>query len=188
MLGLTNNVNGAIVGSNDTDDTLIGGGEDNAFFVGRGTDFVDGGGGNDVLNVDGEVIEWTFTQLANGNVLMTHPTWGANTLANIESIFFARSGTTMSVQDAIDATAGLPDQRLDSDNVINGTDGDDFLFASVGIQGLYGGVGNDTFDGDAGNFNQVNYDGIRSEFSIVDNGDGSITVFHPIWGLSLIHI
>jgi len=182
MLGVVNNVDGGILGSNDTNDTLQGGAEDNVFFVGRGVDFIDGGAGNDVLNVDGEAIEWTFTQLANGDVVMTHPTWGENTLSNVESIFFARSGETLSIQAAIAATAGLPAQRVDSDNVVNGTNGNDTIQVVDGLQGAYGGVGDDIYNGAADSFSQVNYDGVRSEFTIVENANGSITVFHPIWG------
>ena len=182
MLGVVNGVAGGVLGSNETDDVLTGGGENNVFFVGRGTDTINGGGGQDVLNVDGEAIEWNFETLANGSVVMTHPTWGTNTLTNVESIFFARSGDTLSIADAIAATAGLPTLRVDSDTVLNGTPGSDNLQDVSGLFGLYGGVGNDTYQGVAGNFSQVNYDGLRSEFTITENNDGSITISHPVWG------
>ena len=118
MLGVIDGVDGGVLGSNDSDDTLSGGAEDNTFFVGQGIDFIDGGAGFDVLNVDGEAIEWVFTTLADGSVVMTHPTWGTNTITNVESIFFARSGATLTVADAIAATAGLPDQRVDRYSVV----------------------------------------------------------------------
>ena len=114
MIGVVEGVDGGIVGSNDTDDVLIGSAVDNTFFVGRGIDFVDGGAGFDVLNVDGDLIEWTFSTQADGSLLATHATWGANTLTNVEAIFFARSGETFSVADAIAGTAGLPAQRIDA--------------------------------------------------------------------------
>jgi len=119
MLGVVSGVNGGVLGSNETDDSLTGGTEDNVFFVGRGVDSIDGGAGTDTLNVDGEAIEWNFSTLADGSVVMTHPTWGTNTLTNVESIFFARSGETLSIADAIAATAGLPAQRVDSDVVMD---------------------------------------------------------------------
>ena len=136
MLGVVSGVNGGVLGSNETDDTLTGGTEDNVFFVGRGVDSIDGGSGTDTLNVDGEAIEWNFSTLADGSVVMTHPTWGTNTLTNVESIFFARSGETLSIADAIAATAGLPAQRVHSDVVLNGTPGDDTLVNSAGLAGL----------------------------------------------------
>jgi len=187
MLGVVNGVAGGVLGSNETNDVLTGGEEDNVFFVGRGQDSIDGGSGQDVLNVDGEVIEWTFVNIPNGSVVMVHPTWGVNTLTNIESIFFARSGETLTIEEAFAATAGLPRQRVDSDNVLNGGPLTDTLQDTAGLFGLYGGVGDDTFEGIAGNFSQVNYDGLRSEFTITENDDGSITVSHPIWGTDTLN-
>jgi len=182
-VALTGSGNGGVAPAVSADDDfIIGTNADETFFVGQGNDFIDGAGGQDVLNVDGEAIEWNFTTLDDGTLVMTHPTWGQNTLTNIESIFFARSGVTRTVADAIAVTAGLPLQRLDSDNVLNGTNGDDFISDAGGITGLYGGVGDDTFQGVDGNFSQVNYDGNRSEFNISENADGSLAVVHPTWG------
>ena len=175
-------INGVITGSNDVDDVLNGDGGDNVFFAGRGTDVINGGAGNDTLNVDGDIIEWTFSANADGSVTMTHPTWGENTLIGIENIFSQRAGQSFSIDDAIAMTDGLPRFRLDGDNVINGTNGDDVIEASVGVQGLYGGTGDDVYIGVDGNFNQVNYDGSSSEYTITENADGSFTVDHPIWG------
>jgi len=175
-------IDGIITGSNDVNDTLVGDAGDNTFFAGRGTDVIQGGAGNDTLNVDGDIFEWTFTQNADGSVTMTHPTWGENTLVGIEQILSQRSGETFSIADAIASTDGLPAFRLDNDNVINGTNGNDTINAFEGVQGLYGGTGDDVYFGTDGGFVQVNYDGARSEFNIFENGDGSITVDHPIWG------
>ena len=174
-------INGVITGSNDVDDFLNGDGGDNVFFAGRGTDVIQGGAGNDTLNVDGDIIEWTFSANADGSVTMTHPTWGENTLIGIENIFSQRAGQSFSIDDAIAMTNGLPRFRLDGDNVINGTNGDDVIEATAEVQGFYGGTGDDVYFGtDA--FEQVNYDGSRSEYTITENGDGSLTVDHPIWG------
>ena len=57
-------IDGVITGSNDVDDVLNGDGGDNVFFAGRGTDVINGGAGNDTLNVDGDIIEWTFSALS----------------------------------------------------------------------------------------------------------------------------
>ena len=174
-------VNGIITGSNDVNDTLIGDAGNNTFFAGRGTDVIQGGAGQDTLNVDGDIFEWTFSANADGSVSMTHPTWGQNTLIGIEQITSQRSGETFSIDDAIASTNGLPRFRLDNDNVINGTNGDDNIQGGADVQGFYGGTGNDVYFGtDA--FEQVNYDGARSEYNITQNNDGSITVDHPIWG------
>ena len=179
-------VDGIITGSNDVNDSLIGDAGNNTFFAGRGTDVIQGFAGNDTLNVDGDIFEWTFTQNADGSVTMTHPTWGENTLIGIEQILSQRSGETFSIADAIASTDGLPAFRLDNDNVINGTNGDDFIVADANVQGFYGGTGNDTFNGTDG-FEQVNYDGSSFEYDFTQNGDGSITVSHAIWGTDTLN-
>jgi len=179
-------IDGVITGSNDVDDTLIGDGGNNVFFAGRGTDLIQGGAGNDTLRVDGDIFEWTYSANADGSVTMTHPTWGENTLVGIEQILSQRSGETFSIDDAIASTNGLPRFRLDNDNVINGTNGDDVIPGGSDVQGFYGGTGDDVFLG-TGDFEQVNYDGSRFEYSITQNGDGSITVDHPIWGTDTLN-
>jgi hypothetical protein len=173
-------VNGVITGSNNVNDNLTGNAGNNVFFAGRGNDLVRGLGGQDTLRVDGDVFEWTYTQ--EGDTLtMTHPTWGVNTLISVEQIFSLRSGQSFTVNQAIASTNGLPAFRLDSDNVINGTPGNDVIPSQTGVQGFYGGLGNDTYQG-TGNFEQVNYDGARAEYTFAQNANGSIRVSHPIWG------
>jgi len=173
-------INGVITGSNDVNDNLTGDAGNNTFFSGRGTDLVRGLGGTDTLRVDGDVFEWTYTQ--NGNtVTMAHPTWGVNTLIDMERIFSFRSSQTFTIAQAIASTNGLPVFRLDNDNVINGTPGNDTIPGQAGIDGYYGGQGNDTYQG-TGNWEQVNYDGARAEYTFTQNANGSIRVSHPIWG------
>ena len=174
-------INGVITGTNEVDDLLLGTEGDDIFYAGRGNDVIRGEDGNDRLNVDGDVIEWTFGTDADGNVTMSHPTWGENTLESIEFINFGRSDETMSVADAIAATDGLPVFRLDGDNVINGTNGNDQMIFGDGSQNLYGGLGDDFYDGGA-DFDQLNYDGNRSEYTITQDANGVITMDHPIWG------
>ena len=173
-------IDGVITGSNDANDNVTGDSGDNVFFVGRGTDLIRGLEGQDTLRVDGDVFEWTYSE--NGNAMtMTHPTWGANTLMSIERILSLRSGETFTITEAVASTIGLPDYRLDNDNVINGTHQDDIIPAQAGVQGFYGGLGDDTYQG-TNNFEQVNYDGARAEYSFTQNANGSVSVSHPIWG------
>ena len=177
-------VGGVLTGSNDINDNLTGTAGNDEFFVGRGSDLVRGLAGQDTLRVDGDVFEWTYTQ--DGDTLtMTHPTWGVNTLISIERIFSLRSGRAFTTTQAIASTNGLPTFRLDGDNVVNGTPGNDVIPAQGAVQGFYGGLGNDTYRG-TNNFEQVNYDGARAEFTFSRNANGSIRVSHPIWGVDTL--
>jgi len=166
-------INGVITGTNEVDDLLLGDNGDNVFYAGEA--------GQDRLNVDGDVIEWTFTENANSTVTMTHATWGENILDGIETILFGRSGLTFTVTDAIAQTDGLPTFRLDGDGVLNGTNLDDQMTGTSAAEKFYGGLGDDDFDG-LGGFDQINYDGLRSEYAFTQNGDGTISATHAIWG------
>lgn len=175
-------VDGVITGSNAMDDVLIGDAGDNAFAAGMGVDQIDGGAGRDVLNVDGDLIEWNISRVDANTIVMTHPTWGENTLTDVELIFFGREGRAYTIEDAINLTEDLPEFRLDNDNVLNGTNLDDVMTGATTGTNFYGGVGDDTYLGSADAFDQVNYDGVRSQYTITQNQDGSFNVDHPIWG------
>ena len=178
-------IDGVLTGTSGID-ALIGGTDATTFNLGMGVgDSVVGNSANDTLNVEGALVEWTFFNNNDGSVTMTHPTWGANTMTGIDTILFGRSGETLSVADAIAGTAGLPAFRLDADGVVNGTPFDDVMVGTDGFDNYYGGVGNDVYDGGAG-FDQVNYDGQRSDYNIVDNGDGTITISNDVFGVDTI--
>jgi len=161
---------------------LIGTNGDDVFFAGRGFDNIDGGAGNDTLRVDGDIIEWTFAFQDDGSLIMSHPTWGENTLTGIEQIVSLRAGESYSISEAIALTDQLPTFRVDNDNVLNGTLGNDFMQGDASGTSFYGGLGNDAFMGSETAFDQVNFDGLRSEYTFTQNANGTITSDHPIWG------
>lgn len=148
-------------------------------------DSVVGNSNNDLLIVDGDLVEWTFFNNGDGTVTMQHATWGVNTISGIENIIFSRSQQTLSVNDAIAQTAGLPAFRVDADGQINGTPFDDVMIGNGGDQTFYGGVGNDFMDGGAG-FDQATFDGFIRDYNIFQNADGSITLVSDIWGTDTV--
>ena len=176
-------VGGVITGSNDVDDRLEGTNANDTFYAGRGDDEINGGGGGrDTLRVDGDITEWTFDLQNNGTLIMTHPTWGENTLTGVERLFAIREGRSYTVDQALQLTDGLPEFRLDADNVLNGTNDDDTMVGSNAGTNFYGGLGDDVFIGSRRNYDQINYDGDRSEYTFTQNANGSVTSDHPIWG------
>ena len=164
------------------DDRLFGDDTDNVFFAGRGNDLVEGGAGTDTLRVDGDIFEWTFVLANDGTLIMTHPTWGENTLTGVEQILAMRSGETFTIEEALQATDQLPVFRIDNDNVLNGTNGNDNMVGASDGTSFYGGLGNDFYTGSDTGFDQVNFDGVRSEYTFTQNADGTVTADHPIWG------
>lgn len=177
-------INGVYTGTHGNN-TLVGDNTATTFYSLRGNDTITGRSNNDTLNVDGDVIEWTFTENADGTVSMSHAMWGIKTIEGIESILFGRSGETMTVAAAIEETDGLPTFRMDADGVLNGTPGNDTMTGTTADEYFYGGVGNDTYNG-RGGFDQINYDGNRSEYDITENADGSYTIDHDIWGTDTV--
>ncbi len=175
-------INGVITGTNAVDDRLVGDAANNTFYAGMGTDTILGGAGTDTLRIDGDIIEWTFALQDNGTLVMTHPTWGENTLTGIEQVFSLRAGQLYTVEQAIQLTDQLPEFRLDADNVLNGTNGNDNMIGSVEGTNFYGGLGDDFYMGSMTNFDQINYDGARADYTFMQNADGSVTVVHAIWG------
>ncbi len=176
-------INGVITGSDEVNDFMTGTNANNVFYAGRGNDVINGEGGNrDTLRIDGDIIEWTFNFANNGALIMTHPTWGEKTLTGIEILFSIRAGRNYTIDEAIELTENLPEFRLDADDVLNGTNGDDIMIGATAGTNFYGGLGDDVFTGSTRNYDQINYDGDRSEYTFTQNGDGSITADHPIWG------
>ncbi len=177
-------VNGVYTGTNGNN-ALVGDTTATTFYSLRGNDTISGRSNNDTLNVDGDVVEWTITQNANGTATMSHAMWGIKTVEGIDMILFGRSGESMTVAEAIAATEGLPAFRMDADGVLNGTPGNDIMNGNAQDEFFYGGVGNDTING-RGGFDQVNYDGERDDYTITQNGDGSYQVEHDVWGIDTV--
>lgn len=173
--------NGTITG-NAGNNVLTGTNQNSVFYGDRGNDIINGNGGNyNQAEYDGSLNEYTFTQNANGSVTASHATWGTDTLTDIDGLWFTREQAWYSIEDAVRLSEGEPTFRLDEDGVLNGTPGNDRMVGTAADDFYYGGTGNDTYNG-AGGYNQVNYDGDLSDYTITQNGNGSFTFDHPVWG------
>jgi len=177
-----------VITGNAGNNTLRGtAGVQDLFYGGMGNDrFIGGGDEYDQVEYDGELIEYTFTQNANGNVIVSHPTWGRDVLTDIDGFWFIREGAWYSVEDALELTADLPRFRLDADDVLNGTPGNDNMVAELDGTNFYGGTGNDTYRGRNDAYDQVNYDGDFADYSFSLNANGSVTAVHNTWGVDTL--
>ena len=170
------------------DDVLTGAsGVQDIFYGDRGDDVFDGRGAEyDQVEYDGEMREYTFTRNADGSVTVSHPSWGTDTLVDIDGMWFVREQAWYSVDDAIALTADLPTFRIDADDVLNGTPGNDVMRADAGGTNFYGGTGNDRYVGRRDAYDQVNFDGDFADYTFTRADNGNVIAEHPVWGRDVL--
>ena len=180
--------NGVFTGT-DGNDRMVGtAGEMDIFYGGMGNDqFIGGDDWYDQGEYDGELVEYTITQNANGTITMSHPTWGRDTLTDIDGFWFIREGAWYSAEDAIALTADLPRFRMDADNVLNGTPGNDVMPSAPGGTNFYGGTGRDTYNGRVAAYDQVNFDGDFADYTFTALNNGSVQAYHEVWGTDVLN-
>ena len=183
------NAPGGYVAGTDGADRFIGTEGKDTFYGGKGNDVYEGKGDYNQVDYDGKASDYQFVRNADGTVTVTHPTYGTDTLRDIDGFWFRGESKWYPIEDlAAEAPidgGGEPDGDV---NVINatggyveGTDGADLFIGTGGKDTFYGGKGDDVYKGGAG-YDQVDYDGKASDYSFVRNTDGSVTVSHPTYG------
>lgn len=68
---------------------------------------------------------------------------------------------------------------------VAGTDRPDRFVGSAADDTFYGGLGDDVYEGGSGT-NLVEYDGAASDYRIQRQANGSVTVYHPTWGIDTL--
>ncbi|WP_299866750.1 calcium-binding protein [uncultured Hoeflea sp.] len=180
-------------------DSLNGGDGLDTLDGGFGDDLLDGGSGEDIASYDGIATDYAFTLNIDGSTTVQNAAYGTDTLLGIERVSFSGDGSIYDLTElnssgpnVITGTSG--DDYLagtSSDDEISGLAGDDHLDGLAGNDTLLGGDGNDTLNGGAGDdvlaggggtYNQVDYEGVRTDFSFIRNVDDSVTVTSTAWG------
>jgi Ca2+-binding RTX toxin-like protein len=190
--------NDILIGGNGNDNLNGGNGHD-ALAGGLGNDVLDGGSGDDVASYNGIATDYTFTLNIDGSTTVQNATYGTDTLLGIEKVSFSDDS---SVYDLIDLNSSGPNiitgtsgdeylvgtfgndeiSGLAGDDHLDGLDGDDVLLGGDGNDTLNGGAGDDVLAGGGGTYNQVDYQGARTDFSFIRNLDTSVTVTSAAWG------
>jgi len=153
---------------NDNNDTLDGGPGADMLDGGRGVDALIGGSGNDTYYVDdaGDIITETNALDTEIDTVISSVNWAL--AENLENL-------TLTVSAALNGTGNGLDNVLignSAANLLNGEGGDDTLTGNGGNDTLIGGSGLDI----------AKYFGVQSEYSIINNGDGSWTVSDAVEG------
>lgn len=180
----TINAPGGYVAGTDGADRIIGGEGFDSIYGGKGNDLIEGGKiGFNQVNYDGNVSEYTFARNADGTVKVSHPVWGTDTLKDVQGLFFTGENKYYAVIDLV-ADATNANRTITADakgGLLDGTNGNDTFNGGAGNDIFYGGKGNDTYDGGTG-WNEVYFAGASSEYTFVQNADGSVTVTHATYG------
>jgi len=169
-------------------DLLIGDIGDDILIGSTGIDTLVGGGGFDQIGYYGQgsnSADFTFVDNGDGSVTATNAVFGADTIWDIDGIYFEQEAAFYTLNDLTYTTYGTS-----GNDVISGTSRNDLIIADAGIDIINASAGNDTIVGQnvaaGGNeYNQVNYLGIgsnSSNVSFVDNGDGSVTASSSEFG------
>jgi len=128
---------------------------------------------------DENMAEWGADFASSGHWLPNFTAFGLDLPTELSVDWSVALQQAFNVFDGV-ATGTIT--GTNGDEFIEGTNQDDFIDGLGGNDVLYGGLGNDTLDGGGGNYNQVDYDGALSEYSLSQNQDGSVTIVHPQWG------
>ncbi|RZT11247.1 Hemolysin-type calcium-binding repeat-containing protein [Duganella sp. CF402] len=121
------------------DDSLLGGDGNDTIDAGTGlADLVDGGLGDDVVNVLGNFAAYTRSRTtATDTKLVNAVTGEVLTIRNVETVHFADGDKTLT-----EVNANLPSTANDT---LTGTDGNDTINGLAGADSMSGGLGNDTY-------------------------------------------
>lgn len=178
---------GTITGTNG-DDQLFGTNGDDVIDGLRGSDVVIGSDGNDSIalgadydqvNYDGAASDYTFVRNGDGTITVTKPDGGVDTLEGVDGFWFQGEGAWYGA-DALATTNGSGGQitGTNGDDQLRGTNGDDEIDGLGGQDIVLGSTGNDIITlGDE--YDQVNYAGNSTDYNIILNVDGTLTVTKP---------
>jgi hypothetical protein len=179
---------GYLDGTGGADDFRGGGGNDTFHGMG-GDDIYDGGGGDyNQVDLDGTAADYVFTREVDGTVLAVHARDGTDRLTDIDGIWFNGDGSWYALDSLVAPTPG-------GDGIIRASAWGGHLTGTDGADDFRGGGGNDTFrgmegddiyDGGGGNYNQVDLEGMRADYSWSRNADGSITATHAVFGTDIL--
>lgn len=154
-------------------DDVIYGLDGDDVLVGRaGNDRLEGGAGDDQAIYVGDFADFIFTREADGSITVTDTVGaeGADTLIDVESVYFQASQTWAAINTLVaDYGTELADTWLE------GTAGADTIYGLGGDDSLIGREGDDVLMGGDG-FDQANYNGASTSFVITTNPDGTISV------------
>ena len=128
-------------------DNIVAGVGNDTFIAGdgHGADNIDGGGGNDILNLFNITVGGAVVNLSAGTWDLSPTSGAAGTIAGIETVIGSRNGDTISGSNNNETLYGAR-----GNDVLNGSGGADIIDGGGGSDIISGGVNADTIFGNVG--------------------------------------
>lgn len=182
---------GGLLDGTAKNDTFTGLAGNDYFYGGKGNDSYDGGTGWNEVYFAGSASEYTMAKNADGSITISHPTYGTDTLKNVQAVFFFGELLWTTIEDLEKTSIGggkapAPQVGTAGDDVLSGTQFADILLGGDGNDVFYGGKSNDVFDGQGGDYNQVDLDGAAADYTFTRNADGSVRASSALHGVDTL--
>lgn len=181
-------INGGYLGGTAEDDLFKGKAGNDVFYGGKGDDEYQGDDGYNQVNYDGSAGDYQFTLNQDGSTTVTHPEYGTDTLKDIGGIWFRGEGKWYSTNELAipePGTVFVVEATPEGGHLV-GSAGDDEFRGGTGNDTFYGGKGDDIYKGGGGDYNQVDFDGKKSDYVFTKEADGSITASNAEYGNDIL--
>ncbi|MCA0405850.1 MAG: DUF1929 domain-containing protein [Proteobacteria bacterium] len=187
----TADAKGGLIDGTSKNDTFTGLAGNDYFYGGKGNDTYDGGTGWNEVYFAGSASEYTMAKNADGSLTISHPSYGTDTLKNVQAVFFFGEGVWTTIEELEKTSIGggkapTPQVGTAGDDVLSGTQFADILQGGGGNDVLYGGKSNDVLDGSGGDYNQVDFDGSAADYTFTRNADGSVRASSALYGVDTL--
>ena len=190
------------ISGDGNDNTIFAGGGNDEIHSPIGNNTIDGGTGNDTFIIyEGNRSDFSLSQQNDNSYLLQGPglngNFVSNRLVNVENISFndgmislgsnGAQGTPIqptanSANPPTPATNNSSGATLNGTNGsdwISGTEGNDIINAGAGNDNIHSPLGNNSIDGGSGSDTLIVYEGVRSQYSISQQNDGSYRFSGP---------
>ena len=181
------------ISGDENDNTILAFGGNDQIHAPIGSNVINGGAGDDTLVVyEGVRANYSLNQLSDGSYLLEGPgldgRFVSNRLINVESISFNDGRVTLGNGSlSVDTPASQSPVAQPGGDIfgsngndwLSGTDGNDDIEAGGGNDSIHAPLGNNVIDGGSGFDTLVVYEGNRSQFQILQQGNGSFEVTGP---------
>ncbi len=168
------------------DDVMNGNGGEDTFISSLGNDTINGNpDAYSQVNYEGGAADYTFTENVDGTIKVEGVLTGSDTLSNINGIWFSGDQQWFQIDGLLQS--GGPIEGTSGNDYLTGTVGDDVMNGNGGQDVFRSSLGDDVINGNPSNYSQVDYEGSSTDYSFVQNIDGSVSVTGALTGADTLN-